>query len=219
MKKSCLIRSLAVLCSAILFFNCTSTPKKENGIFENSPGEKANSEMEGVSGDTTSPENNFFGPFYWRMKDEICYKHLKQWEDGHTVDGNIMIAGLKLKNDGIKPKYDTYGHLEELTIEFTNFSIHPENNYTEEELLEIKRLCLRHNKKIKHLIDVFSEKYGDPVQDDFDEDSDDMYLSNGMKKITQWQNDIVKIALCIDNKIPSEAKNGCNVKMWIHFEK
>ena len=223
MKKRYFVRCLFVLSFAFSLFNCTSNQKSNDVTSENVSEEKTMSETdEGTQQDSQQPisnGNNVFGTFHWGITDDAFCKLLTLWEKKNTINGSIVIADLKLKNDGLKPKFDKSGHLDGMILYFTDFSIHPEPDYTDEELSEIKRLCLKHNQKIKHLMETFSEKYGDPISQDFSEDSDDMYLSNGTKKIAQWQNDVVKVILFIENETPSGAEKGCKLKMWVNFEK
>jgi len=164
-----------------------------------------------------SQNTNAIGSFHWGINDDGYCKILADWTKQLTKNGFVSIADNKIKNNGIIPQYDKNGHLEKITLEFQKFNIHPEPDYTVEEKSQIEQDLLSHRKKIKQLIDTFSDIYGDPVETDFEENSDEIYLLNGVKTITQWQTKETHVSLSIQNKT-FDAMTGCEMEMWIELK-
>jgi len=208
------LTNYSILCCLTLFlFSCDShqhqkddSPKKSSGQV-NSKDEK----------EVLSQNTNAIGSFHWGINDDGYCKILADWTKQLTKNGFVSIADNKIKNNGIIPQYDKNGHLEKITLEFQKFNIHPEPDYTVEEKSQIEQDLLSHRKKIKQLIDTFSDIYGDPVETDFEENSDEIYLLNGVKTITQWQTKETHVSLSIQNKT-FDAMTGCEMEMWIELK-
>lgn len=160
---------------------------------------------------------NAIGPFHWGITDDGYCKVLADWTKQLTKNGFVSIADNKIKSNGIIPHYDKDGHLDKITIEFQKFGIHPEKDYTEEEKSQLEKISLSHSKKIKQLIDTFSDIYGNTIENSFEENSE-LYLLNGVKTITQWQTKETHVSLIVQNKT-YEAMTGYEMEMWIELKK
>jgi len=205
---------LILYCLTLLFFSCNSHQNQKNDSFKNSSGKvNTNDEKKVLSKNT-----NAIGPFHWGINDDGYCKILVDWTKQLTKDGFASIADNKIKNNGIIPQYDKDGHLEKITIKFQKFNIHPEKDYSEDEKLQLEQMSLSHSKKIKQLIDAFSDIYGDAVENNFEENSVQMYSLNGVKTITQWQTKDTHVSLIIQNKT-FDAITGCEMEMWVELKK
>lgn len=161
---------------------------------------------------------NVMGCFHWGINDDSFQKILFEWTKDLTIDGFVTIEGFKVKNNGTIPNYDKDGHLEALKIEFLNFQVHPEFDYTDEEKEQIIRIYLEHNLKIKKMIDNFSNYYGNVVKNNFDEDSYELYLSSDKRTIAEWLNKGTLVKLIVQNTI-IPGMTGCNMGMWVELNK
>jgi len=205
---------LILCCLTVLFFCCNSHQHQQDDSFNNSSGKVNNKDEKEV----LSQNTNAIGPFHWGINDDGYNKILANWTKELTVGGFVTIAGTKAKNNGILPHYDKEGHLDKITIQFQKFSIHPEQDYTEEEKTQIEQLLLNQSKKIKQLIDTFSEIYGDATDNNFEDNSVEMYSINGVRTIAQWQTKETHVTLCIQNKT-FDAMTGCEMEMWLELKK
>ena len=205
----------SILCCLTLFlFSCDSHQHQKNDSPKKSSGQVNSKDEKEV----LSQNTNAIGSFHWGINDDGYCKILADWTKQLTKNGFVSIADNKIKNNGIIPQYDKNGHLEKITLEFQKFNIHPEPDYTVEEKSQIEQDLLSHRKKIKQLIDTFSDIYGDPVETDFEENSDEIYLLNGVKTITQWQTKETHVSLSIQNKT-FDAMTGCEMEMWVELKK
>ena len=205
---------LILYCLTLLFFSCNSHQNQKNDSFKNSSGKvNTNDEKKVLSKNT-----NAIGPFHWGINDDGYCKILVDWTKQLTKDGFASIADNKIKNNGIIPQYDKDGHLEKITIKFQKFNIHPEKDYSEEEKSQLEQMSLSHSKKIKQLIDTFSDIYGDAIENNFEENSVQMYSLNGVKTIVQWQTKDTHVSLSIKNKT-YDAMTGCEMEMWVELKK
>lgn len=161
---------------------------------------------------------NVMGCFHWGINDDSFQKILFEWTKDLTINGFVTIEGFKVKNNGTIPNYDKDGHLEALKIEFLNFQVHPEFDYTDEEKEQIIRIYLEHNLKIKKMIDNFSNYYGNVVKNNFDEDSYELYLSSDKRTIAEWLNKGTLVKLIVQNTI-IPGMTGCNMGMWVELNK
>jgi len=207
-----LIKYLIICCLSLSFFSCNSHQKDDS--YKNSSNNVNSREEKEV----LSQNTNSIGPFHWGINDDGYSKFLADWTKQLTKNGFITIAGNKVKNNGITPQYDKDEHLEKITIEFQKFSIHPEQDYTEKEKSQIEQIVLNNSKKIKQLIDTFSDIYGDAIENSFEENSDEIYSLNGVKTITQWQTKETHVSLVIQNKTFT-VMTGCEMEMWVELKK
>ncbi|MDD4969510.1 MAG: hypothetical protein PHT07_08790 [Paludibacter sp.] len=205
---------LFLCCLTVLFFSCNSHQQQKGDSIKNSTAEVTGK----VEKEVLSQNTNAIGPFHWGINDDGYNKILAGWTKQLTKSGFVSIADNKIKSNGIIPQYDKDGHLNKITIHFQKFNIHPETDYTEEEKMQIEQLLQDHNKKIKQLIDSFSEIYGDASDNNFNESSIEMYSISGVKTITQWQTKETLVALNIQNKT-FDTMTGCEMEMWIELKK
>jgi hypothetical protein len=208
------IRYIIICSVAVLFFSCNSHQQKKDDSIKNSSSKEKSREEKGV----LSQNTNAIGPFHWGINDDGYCKILTDWTKQLTQNGFVTIAGLKVKNNGIIPQYDKEGHLEKITIQFQQFSIHPEQDYNEEEKSRIEQITLNQSKKIKQLIDTFSSIYGAAIENSFVDNSVEIYLINGVKTITQWQTKETHVSLNIQNKT-FKGMIGCEMGMWVELKK
>jgi hypothetical protein len=199
-------------CLIFSFFSCNSHHKDDSN--KSFSGEVNSREEKEV----LSQNTNAIGPFHWGINDDGYSKILTDWTKQLTKNGFVTIAGLKVKNNGIVPHYDKDEHLEKITIEFQKFSIHPEQDYTEEEKLQIEQIYLGQSKKIGQLIGTFSDIYGNTIENSFEDNSVEIYSLNGVKTIAQWQSKETHVSLNIQNKTFS-GMTGCEMEMWIELKK
>ena len=209
-----LTRYLIVCCFTLVFFSCNSNQHHKDDSFRNSS-VKLNIKEEK---EVLSQNTNGIGPIHWGINDDGYCKILADWTKQLTKNGFVSIADNKIKSNGLIPQYDKDGHLEKIKIEFQKFNIHPEKDYSEEEKSQLEQMSLSHSKKIKQLIDAFSDIYGDAVENNFEENSVQMYSLNGVKTITQWQTKDTHVSLIIQNKT-FDAITGCEMEMWVELKK
>jgi hypothetical protein len=208
------IRYFIICCLALSYFGCNSQQqKKDDSVNNSSSKENSRQEKEALSQNT-----NAIGPFHWGINDDAFCKFLKEWTTQLTKNGFVTIAGIKVKSNGILPHYDKDGHLEKITIAFQKFSIHPEQDYTEEEKSQIDQMLLNHSKKITQLIGALSDSYGDPIENNFEESSVGIYSFSGLKTITQWHTHETHVSLNIQNKT-YPGMTGCEMEVWVELKK
>lgn len=196
------------------FFSCNSHQHHKDDSFRNTSSNENEREEKVV----LSQNTNVIGPFHWGINDDGYCKILTDWTKQLTKNGFVTIAGLKVKNNGIIPNYDKEEHLEKITIEFQKFSIYPEQDYTAEEKSKIEQIYLGQSKKIRQLIDTFSDIYGNTIDNSFVENSVEIYSFNGVKTIAQWKTKETHVSLNIQNKTFA-GLIGCEMKMWVELEK
>ena len=206
--------SLLLCFLTFLFFSCNSHQHEKNSTYSNTSDKVTIKEEKEV----LSQNTNAIGPFHWGINDDGYCKILTDWTKQLTKNGFVSIADNKIKNNGIIPQYDKEGHLDEITLEFQKFSIHPETDYSVEEKSQLEQMSLIHSKKIKQLIDTFSDIYGDAIENNFEENSVELYSLNGVKSIAQWQTKETHVSLCIENKT-FDAMTGCEMEMWVEIKK
>jgi len=208
------IRCFIICGFTLSFFSCNSHQHKNEFFFNNS----SKTENGGNEKDVLMKNTNAIGPFHWGINDDGFCKILAGWTKQLTKNGFVIIAGIKVKNNGIVPHYDKDGHLEKITIEFQKFGIHPEPDYTEEEKSQFKQMYLTHNQEIKRLINTFSDIYGDAIETGFEDNSDEIYALNGTKTLTDWQTKETHVSLNIQNKTVT-GMTGCEMRMWLELKK
>jgi hypothetical protein len=208
------VTCIVICCFSLLFFSCNSNQKRKNELPINAT-EKENGRAEN---NNSLQNTNVIGPFHWGINDDAFCKMLTDWTKQLTKNGFVTIAGMKVKSNGIIPHYDKEEHLDKITIEFQKFKIHPEQDYTEEEKSQIEQITLNQSKKIKQLIDSFSDIYGDPIDSHFEENTVEIYSFNGVKTVAQWKSKETHVSLNIQNKTFS-GMTGCEMEMWVELEK
>ncbi len=191
----------------------------------NSQQRKADSQSDGNSIELSSDSNCItkvtgncaIGPFHWDISEDACSTISDTWIKQISDNGNVpFFCGLRLKDDTFLPAFNGDGHLIALRIIFSDFTIHPESDYSKEEKAEIERMLLEHNKRISTLIRNLSDMYGEATANKFNEDDVSMYSSNNEKALAEWNTDETHAILKMKNKA-TEGITGCYLQMWIEI--
>lgn len=209
--------SILIIC-LIAFYRCSSpNAKPENSQGQNRISTTNNDLEKAESSNSVFQKNAVLGSIHWNITDDGFQKLLSEWEGHLKENGFVKIAGITVLDGDVKPKFDKNGHLIEISIEFSKFSIHPESDYTDEEKQQLEKLYKEHNQKIGHLIDIVSERYGQPTSNLFDESSKSLYLSDLKSQIAKWTDAETWVTLNVENKtFPGET--GCETKMWLDLK-
>ena len=191
----------------------------------NSQQRKADSQSDGncteLSSDSSSVTkvtgNCAIGPFHWDISEDACSTISDTWIKQISGNGNVpFFCGLRLKDEALLPTFNGDGHLIALRIIFSDFTIHPESDYSKEEKAEIERMLLEHNKRISTLIRNISNMYGDATANEFNEDDASMYSSDNEKALAEWNTSETHTILKMKNKA-TEGITGCYLQMWIEI--
>jgi len=191
----------------------------------NSQQRKADSQSDGncteLSSDSSSVTkvtgNCAIGPFHWDISEDACSTISDTWIKQISGNGNVpFFCGLRLKDEALLPTFNGDGHLIALRIIFSDFTIHPESDYSKEEKAEIERMLLEHNKRISTLIRNRSDMYGDATANEFNEDDASMYSSDNEKALAEWNTSETHTILKMKNKA-TEGITGCYLQMWIEI--
>lgn len=193
----------------------------------NSQQRKAGSQSDGNSIELSSDSNRFtkvtgncaIGPFHWDIPQNAYSTNSDTWIKKLSGHDNVpFFCGLRLKDEALLPTFNGDGHLIALRIIFSDFTIHPESDYSKEEKEEIKRMLLEHNKKITTLIRNLSDMYGEATANEFNEDDASMYSSDNEKALAEWNTGETHAILKMKNKA-TEGITGCDLQMWIEITK
>ncbi len=193
----------------------------------NSQQRKADSQSDGncteLSSDSSSVTkvtgNCAIGPFHWDISEDACSTISDTWIKQISGNGNVpFFCGLRLKDEALLPTFNGDGHLIALRIIFSDFTIHPESDYSKEEKAEIERMLLEHNKRISTLIRNLSDMYGDATANEFNEDYASMYSSDNEKALAEWNTSETHTILKMKNKA-TEGITGCDLQMWLEITK
>ena len=193
----------------------------------NSQQRKADSQSDGNSIELSSDSNcitkvtgnDAIGPFHWDISKDACSTLSDTWIKQISGNGNVpFFCGLRLKDEALLPTFNGDGHLIALRIIFSDFTIHPESDYSKEEKAEIERMLLEHNKRISLLIRNLSDMYGDATANEFNEDDASMYSSDNEKALAEWNTGETHAILKMKNKA-TEGITGCYLQMWHEITK
>jgi ABC-type Zn uptake system ZnuABC Zn-binding protein ZnuA len=193
----------------------------------NSQQRKADSQSDGNSTELSSDSNSItkvtgncaIGPFHWDISEDACSTISDTWIKQISGSGNVpFFCGLRLKDEALLPTFNGDGHLIALRIIFSDFTIHPESDYSKEEKAEIERMLLEHNKRISLLIRNLSDMYGDATANEFNEDDASMYSSDNEKALAEWNTSETHTILKMKNKA-TEGITGCDLQMWLEITK
>ena len=188
---------------------------------------KADSQSDGNSIERSSDSNSItkvtgndaIGPFHWDISKDACSTLSDTWIKQISGNGNVpFFCGLRLKDEALLPTFNGDGHLIALRIIFSDFTIHPESDYSKEEKAEIERMLLEHNKRISLLIRNLSDMYGDATANEFNEDDTSMFSSDNEKALAEWNTGETHTILKIKNKA-TEGITGCDLQMWLEITK
>ena len=193
----------------------------------NSQQRKADSQSDGNSTELSSDSNCItkvtgncaIGPFHWDITKDAYSTISDTWIKQISGNGNVpFFCGLRLKDEALLPTFNGDGHLIALRIIFSDFTIHPESDYSKEEKAEIERMLLEHNKRISLLIRNLSDMYGDATANEFNEDDASMYSSDNEKALAEWNTGETHTILKMKNKA-TEGITGCDLQMWLEITK
>lgn len=154
----------------------------------------------------------------WGITNDGFCKLSDKWIKANThKDGFAYIATMKIKNNGISANYDNKGHLDKVNVVFEDIKIFPQTDYADEEKEMIIKTLKQVNEKINDVIETVSNSYGEPVENDFDNDNTNMYFSNDI--ITcKWQTNNTNITFTIKNN-GIRTTMGCDTKFTLLSER
>jgi len=191
----------------------------------NSQRRQADSQSDGNGAELSSDSNSItriagncaIGPFHWDITKDAYSTISDTWIKQISGNGNVpYFCGLRLKDEALVPTFNGNGHLIALRIIFSDFTIHPESDYSKEEKAEIERMLLQHNKRISTLIRNLSDMYGEATANEFNEDDVSMYSSDNEKALAEWNTGETHAILKMKNQV-TEGITGCDLQMWIEI--
>lgn len=159
-----------------------------------------------------------FFPLRWGIDDNAFSKILNEWILQHTTNGVITVCRFRLSPDGVKPEYNKEGQLIRVVMKFKQFGVHPEADYSHEEIERIEEMYLDHNHKIAELLNYVNDSYGQPTDTDFNENSVDNYLESGTKTLAGWKTKETDIVVKFQTTTFPDLY-GCKADLWIEFSK
>lgn len=164
-------------------------------------------------------KSNALGPVRWGVTRDGHQNILESWFNDITVNHVPTLCGLKIDVDRVESQFDEDGHLCAMTIPFRTMTINTTDDFSSEERKQVTQIFMKHNRKIRLLIDAITHGYGDtPTIDDFDVEDTDIYSSETDKVVAEWRHYDTHTVLRFVNTLPASTA-GCQARVILDLQK
>jgi hypothetical protein len=156
--------------------------------------------------------------FRWKMTPDYYVKARDRFDKSlRDANGSIMFCGMLVKQGDADAKYNVQ-RLSQINICFDDYRAVLDGDASKDEYSALEQDFRLHNTKIAILVDALSKRFGNPVNNDFDVNSVNMYenFQNSDKVLVEWKNADTHAVLSYQTELPS-GKKGCIVKMRLQL--
>jgi hypothetical protein len=156
--------------------------------------------------------------FRWKMTPDDYVKARDRFDKSlRDANGSIMFCGMRVKQGYADAKYNAQ-QLLQMNICFDDYRAVLDGDASKDEYAALEQNFRLHNTKIAILIEALSKRFGNPVTNDFDVNSVNMYENsrNSDKVLAEWNNAYTNAILSYQTELPS-GKKGCIVKMRLQM--